>query len=58
MATTPVETAQQSTFTNQILHGDCIDVMRQIPTNTVEFHPYGSAISRELSRPQWTHDSE
>jgi DNA modification methylase len=37
MATTTVATAQQSTFTNQILHGAYIDVMRQIPTNTVDF---------------------
>jgi predicted methyltransferase len=37
MATTPVATAQQSTFTNQILHGDCIEVMRQMPANSVDF---------------------
>ena len=37
MATTPVATAQQSTFTNQIPHGDCIEVMRQMPANSVDF---------------------
>ena len=37
MAITTVETAQQSTFTNQILHGDCIDVMKQMPANSVDF---------------------
>jgi DNA modification methylase len=37
MATTSVATAQQSSFTNQILHGDCIEVMRQMPANSVDF---------------------
>jgi DNA modification methylase len=37
MATTSVATVQQNSFTNQILHGDCIEVMRQMPTNTVDF---------------------
>jgi hypothetical protein len=37
MATTSVATAQQSSFTNQILHGDCIQVMRQMPANSVDF---------------------
>jgi hypothetical protein len=37
MATTSVATAQQNTFTNQILHGDCIEVMHQMPANSVDF---------------------
>jgi DNA modification methylase len=37
MATATVATAQQSNFTNQILHGDCIGVMREMPTNSVDF---------------------
>jgi DNA modification methylase len=37
MATTTVATAQQSSFTNQILHGDCVEVMRQMPSNCVDF---------------------
>jgi site-specific DNA-methyltransferase (adenine-specific) len=37
MATTNVATAQQSTFTNQILHGDCIEVMGQMSANSVDF---------------------
>jgi DNA modification methylase len=36
MATTTVATAQNN-LTNQILHGDCIEVMRQIPANSVDF---------------------
>jgi DNA modification methylase len=37
MATTNIATIQQSSFTNRVLHGDCIEVMRQIPTNSVDF---------------------
>ena len=37
MATTTVATAQQSNFTNQILHGNCIEMMRQMPANSVDF---------------------
>jgi DNA modification methylase len=37
MATTSIAIAQQSSFTNQILHGDCIEVMREMPTNSVDF---------------------
>jgi DNA methylase len=37
MATTSAATAQQSSFTNQILHGDCIEVMHQMPANSVDF---------------------
>jgi hypothetical protein len=36
MATMSVATAQQNSFTNQILHGDCIEVMRQMLANSVE----------------------
>lgn len=28
---------EQRTFNNQILHGDCIEVMRQMPANSVDF---------------------
>ncbi len=37
MATTSVAIAQQSSFINQILHGDCIDMMRQMSANSVDF---------------------
>jgi site-specific DNA-methyltransferase (adenine-specific) len=37
MATTSVATAQQNTFNNQIFHGDCIEVMSQMPANSVDF---------------------
>lgn len=37
MATTSVAIAQQSSFINQILHGDCIDMMHQMPANSVDF---------------------
>jgi len=37
MTTTSVATARQSNFTNQILHADCIDVMSQMPANSVDF---------------------
>jgi DNA modification methylase len=30
-------TQQQTDFTNKILHGDCIDAMRQMPAATVDF---------------------
>jgi len=37
MATTSVAIVQQSSFTNQILQADCIEVMRQIAVNSVDF---------------------
>jgi DNA modification methylase len=37
MATTTLATAQQSNPTNRIFHGDCIEVMRQMPANSVDF---------------------
>ncbi len=37
MATTSQAIAQKSSFTNQIVHGDCIEVMRQMPANSVDF---------------------
>jgi site-specific DNA-adenine methylase len=37
MATTTVATAHQNIFTDQILHGDCIEVLQQIPANSVDF---------------------
>jgi DNA modification methylase len=37
MATTSTATTQQSNFTNQILHGDCIEAMRRMPTGSVDF---------------------
>ncbi len=35
--TTTSTTRQQSNFTNTITHGDCIEVMRQMPANSVDF---------------------
>jgi DNA modification methylase len=37
MASTNATTAQQSNFTNQILHGDCIEAMGQMSANSVDF---------------------
>jgi DNA modification methylase len=37
MATITVATPEQSSFTNRILHGDCIEVMRQMPGECVDF---------------------
>jgi site-specific DNA-methyltransferase (adenine-specific) len=37
MATTSVATAPQNSFTNQILHDDCIEVMKQMPANSVDY---------------------
>ncbi len=37
MMTTTSTTRQQSNFTNTITHGDCIEVMRQMPANSVDF---------------------
>ena len=37
MTATSVATAQQSNFTNQVLHGDCIDLMSEMPTNSIDF---------------------
>jgi DNA modification methylase len=37
MASTDSVQSQQSRFTNQILHGDCIETMQQIPANSVDF---------------------
>jgi DNA modification methylase len=37
MAATNVATTQQSSFTNTILHGDCIELMRQMPSDSVDF---------------------
>ena len=37
MTTTSVATAQHISFSNQILHGDCIEVMRQMPADCVDF---------------------
>jgi DNA modification methylase len=37
LATTNEATAQQNNFTNQILHGDCIEAMREMPANSVDF---------------------
>jgi site-specific DNA-methyltransferase (adenine-specific) len=34
---TSVASAQQSSLINQIFHGDCIKIMRQIPANSVDF---------------------
>ena len=37
MANTSVIAPQQSRFINRIVHGDCIEVMRQMPTNSIDF---------------------
>lgn len=37
MTDTSIATVQQSGFANRILHGDCIDVMGQMPANSVDF---------------------
>jgi DNA modification methylase len=37
MATTNVAATQQSSFTNTILHGNCIELMRQMPPASVDF---------------------
>lgn len=37
MATTNVAATQQSGFMNTILHGDCIKLMRQMPSRSVDF---------------------
>jgi hypothetical protein len=37
VATATATKPQQSSFTNQILHGDCIEVMRQMPDECVDF---------------------
>ncbi|MGA7155304.1 MAG: DNA methyltransferase [Acidobacteriaceae bacterium] len=37
MATTSIAIQQQNSFTNQIVHGDCIEVMQQMPADSVDF---------------------
>ncbi|MBW4045562.1 MAG: DNA methylase [Acidobacteria bacterium] len=37
MATRSTVHTEQVSFNNQILHGDCIEVMRQMPANSVDF---------------------
>lgn len=37
MATTSQAIAQQRSFTNEIIHGDCIEVMHQMSDNSVDF---------------------
>jgi DNA modification methylase len=37
MATTSVVTAQHNSFSNQIIHGDRIEIMKQMPANSVDF---------------------
>lgn len=37
MTTASIVATQQINFTNRILHGDCIEVMRQVPAETVDF---------------------
>ncbi|WP_446741921.1 DNA methyltransferase [Silvibacterium acidisoli] len=37
MATTSAATTQQSSLTNTILHGNCIDEMHEMPANSVDF---------------------
>ena len=37
MTITTAAPAQQASFTNRIIHGDCIQVMQQMPANSVDF---------------------
>ncbi|WP_260706541.1 DNA methyltransferase [Edaphobacter flagellatus] len=37
MATTAIHSEQQTSFTNQIHHGDCIEILKQMPPNSVDF---------------------
>jgi hypothetical protein len=37
LATTNEANAHKNNFTNQILHGDCIEAMREMPANSVDF---------------------
>ena len=37
MTTTTIIREEQNRFTNRILHGDCIDVMRHMPAQSVDF---------------------
>ena len=37
MATTSVATAKHNRFTNRIFHGNCIEIMGQMPANSVDF---------------------
>jgi len=37
MAATNPTTAQYNSFTNCIVHGDCIEIMRQMPAHSVDF---------------------
>jgi len=37
MANTNVIAPLQNSFINRIVHGDCIEVMRQMPSNSVDF---------------------
>ncbi len=37
MTTATTIREEQTQFTNRILHGDCIDVMRQMPAASVDF---------------------
>jgi len=37
MATTSAAIAQQNSFTNQVLHGNCIEKMHEMPANSIDF---------------------
>jgi predicted methyltransferase len=37
MAITAIHTEQQINFTNRIHHGDCIEIIKQMPANSVDF---------------------
>jgi DNA modification methylase len=37
MAATAIHSEQQISFTNRIHHGDCIEIMQQMPANSVDF---------------------
>lgn len=37
MATTAIHNEQQTNFTNRIHHGDCIEIMKQMPARSIDF---------------------
>ena len=52
------QTSTQHPFFNTITQGNCIDVMRQMPANSVDFILTDPPYSSELPRPQRTHHSK
>lgn len=48
MANATIRSKRQTSFTNRIHHSDCIEVMRQIPSNSVDFILTDPPVPREL----------